>query len=380
MEREPNYICIEGREQAVALLDSTEENIVHHAFLGVNFEKIEHLDRLLGDSLFVDCLFLGCVLTAGVMHRMDGDCLVFPRIPDLDYNVFPRQLYTPEKLYEGYIAGQPETFATCYDSMVYDRYRYRGVMCSNVKVTLARSLHDHFITKAMHGFLEAWDERCVVGVMGGHSLLRTDPMYRQIAHISKRLTEEGTLMVTGGGPGAMEATHLGAWMAGRWMEQLDEAIDALAVAPNYGDEGWLDTAFAVRERYPQERYVSLGVPTWLYGHEPSTPFATHIAKYFTNAIREDEILTIPMGGIIYTPGSAGTMQEIFQDAVQNHYLSFGFASPMIFMGHQFWTEDMPIYPLLKQLSETGKYKNLLLTLTDKPEEVISELVRFRKNT
>ena len=378
MEREPNYICIEGREQAVALLDSTNENIVHHAFLGVNFEKIEHLDRLLGDSVFEDCLFLGCVLTVGVMHHMGGDCLVFPRIPDLDYNVFPRRLYTPEKLYEGYVAGQPETFATCYDSMVYDRYRYRGVMSSNVKVTLARSLHDHFITKAMHSFLEAWDERCVVGVMGGHSLLRTDPMYRQIAHVSKRLTEEGTLMVTGGGPGAMEATHLGAWMAGRWMEQLDEAIDALAVAPNYRDEGWLDTAFAVRERYPQERYVSLGVPTWLYGHEPSTPFATHIAKYFTNAIREDEILTIPMGGIIYTPGSAGTMQEIFQDAVQNHYLSLGYGSPMVFLGRHFWTEEMPVFPLFTHLMETGRYKNLRLTLTDSSDEVLRVLRAFRK--
>ena len=71
------------------------------------------------------------------------------------------------------------------------------------------------------------------------------------------------------------------------------------------------------------------------------------------------------------------MQEIFQDAVQNHYLSFGFASPMIFLGKSFWSEEMPIYPLLQQLSDRGKYKNLLLTLTDDPEEVIGELVKFR---
>ena len=84
-----------------------------------------------------------------------------------------------------------------------------------------------------------------------------------------------------------------------------------------------------------------------------------------------------MRGIIYTPGSAGTMQEIFQDAVQNHYLSFGFASPMIFMGKSFWTEEMPIYPLLEQLSNSGKYKNLLLTLTDDSDEIVKELVRYR---
>ena len=83
------------------------------------------------------------------------------------------------------------------------------------------------------------------------------------------------------------------------------------------------------------------------------------------------------GGIIYTPGSAGTMQEIFQDAVQNHYLSFGFSSPMIFFGSRFWTEEMPAYPLLKELTERGKYKNLILSLTDDSEETIVELLKFQ---
>ena len=161
---------------------------------------------------------------------------------------------------------------------------------------------------------------------------RTDSHYASIARISKQLTERGKIMISGGGPGAMEATHLGAWMAGRSMEELDSALALLAEAPQFSDEHWLDCAFLVRQNWPQEQgFVSLGIPTWLYGHEPSTPLATHIAKYFDNSIREDGILTIAKGGIIYTPGSAGTLQEIFQDAVQNHYLSFGYASPMIFM-------------------------------------------------
>ncbi|MBR6944883.1 MAG: hypothetical protein IKH64_02920, partial [Prevotella sp.] len=82
--------------------------------------------------------------------------------------------------------------------------------------------------------------------------------------------------------------------------------------------------------------------------------------------------------IIYTPGSAGTMQEVFQDAVQNHYLSFGYSSPMIFIGRDFWTYDMPIYPLLERMMETGMYRNLLLTLTDDIDEVVSELHQFRE--
>ena len=132
------------------------------------------------------------------------------------------------------------------------------------------------------------------------------------------------------------------------------------------------------KRYPQTQYVSLGIPTWLYGHEPSTPFATHIAKYFVNSVREDTILTVAFGGIIYTPGSAGTLQEIFQNAVQNHYLSFGFASPMIFMGRSFWTDDVPVYPMIQQIVKSGRYKNLILTLTDDPAEIITVLKDFQK--
>ena len=185
-------------------------------------------------------------------------------------------------------------------------------------------------------------------------------------------------MLSGGGPGAMEATHLGAWMAGRTGEELDEAMAMLTPTPSFRDKGWLNSAFRVLKKYPQERYISLGIPTWLYGHEPSTPFATHIAKFFDNSVREDNILTLAYGGLIYTPGSAGTMQEIFQEAVQNHYLSFGFASPMIFLGKEYWCTEMPVFPLLEQLMETGKYQNLLLTLTDDLDEVVDVLVKFSK--
>ena len=176
----------------------------------------------------------------------------------------------------------------------------------------------------------------------------------------------------------MEATHLGAWMAGRNELELLDAAHTMMTAPAYTDPGWLDTALRIRQRYPQTDYQSLGIPTWLYGHDPSTPLATHIAKYFDNSIREDGILTIAKGGIIYTPGSAGTLQEIFQEAVQNHYLSFGYASPMIFMGVDYWKNEMPIWPLLQDLVARGKYKNLILTLSDSQEEITQNLLAFRQ--
>ena len=98
----------------------------------------------------------------------------------------------------------------------------------------------------------------------------------------------------------MEATHLGAWMAGRRVKDVDDALKMLSSSPTFRDKGWLSSAMKVKEKYPQKKYHSLAIPTWLYGHEPSTPFATHIAKFFENSIREDSILTYAFGGIVYT--------------------------------------------------------------------------------
>ncbi|MBR2228923.1 MAG: hypothetical protein IJ886_01435 [Prevotella sp.] len=238
-------------------------------------------------------------------------------------------------------------------------------------------LHDQGIKHALRDFVKARNYLQIVGVMGGHALSRTDGMYRQIVVLSKRLTELGFLMLSGGGPGAMEAANLGAWLAGRGDDEMEEALRILTSAPAFSDKGWLSTAFEVIRRYPQTKYESLGIPTWTYGHEPPTPFATHIAKFFDNSIREDGILTLSFAGIIFTPGSAGTIQEIFQNAVQNHYLSFGFSSPMIFLGTQFWTDEIPVYPLLQGLMAVGKYKNLSLTLTDDSEVIVQKLLDFQ---
>ena len=296
----------------------------------------------------------------------------------MPFDIFREHLYSAESLYQGYQLGKPGSYKDSYDQQVYQHYLNMGKSATDIKETLARTLHDHSMTNAMNDFLAHFDERQVVGIMGGHGLLRTDEAYRQVVMVSKTLAENGCLMVSGGGPGAMEATHLGAWMSGRSEEETLDALDMLKEAPSFKDRWWLDMALQVMQKYPQEQYVSLGVPTWLYGHEPATPFATHIAKYFDNSIREDSILTIAKGGIVYSPGSAGTMQEIFQEAVQNHYLSFGYASPMIFMNKEYWTEEMPVYLLMEHLVKKGKYKNLLMSLTDSVEEVVKTILEFQQ--
>ena len=321
---------------------------------------------------------------AGIVHRVleimsNQDFSIYVRKMGKPFDTYIRKLYDSNMLYDGYDYHDESTFENCYDTKVYKHYLSQGKRGHEVLETLARALHDHFITHQLYKMLDLYDEKDVIGVMGGHAKRRDDPQYRQIVFLSKKLTEMGRLMVTGGGPGAMEATHLGAWMAGRSEAEVDEAIAMLIPSPTYTDEGWLRRSFEVMERFPRiTDYRSLAIPTYYYGHEPTAPFATDIAKYFDNSVREDGVVTIAKGGIIYTPGSAGTMQEIFQDAGQNHYESEGYASPMIFLGKDYYTNVMPAYTLLKYLSDRGLYKNMILTISDDNDEIIDAIVRFRE--
>ena len=321
---------------------------------------------------------------AGIVKRVldvtsNQDFSIYVRKMGKPFDTYIKKLYDSQMLYEGYDYHDESTFANCHDMRVYQHYISQGKRGREVLETLARSLHDHFITHQLYKMLDLYDEKDVIGVMGGHAMRRDNPDYHQIALLSKKLTEMGRLMVTGGGPGAMEAAHLGAWMAGRTEAEVDEAIDMLKPSPTYKDEGWLRRSFEVMERFPRiTEYRSLAIPTYYYGHEPTAPFATDIAKYFDNSVREDGVVTIAKGGIIYTPGSAGTMQEIFQDAAQNHYESEGYASPMIFLGKDYFTNYMPAYALLKDLSDRGVYKNMILTISDDNDEIVEAIVKFRE--
>lgn len=354
-----NYVEIESLEALRELL-AEGKMLRHYAFQSIDFS----LNPKAMVATYSDCLFLGCNLPEPMRERVDANCYVFPSLRR-PYNMFSPKLYSAESLYAGYDPAREDSFKECYDSRVYAHYLATGKSASDIGETLSRSMHDHSMSDALHDLLAEYDEHDVVAIMGGHSLSRADAVYSDVARLSKRLAEQGKLMVSGGGPGAMEATHLGVWFAGRSDEELMAAISVLTEAPRFEDAGWLRLAFKVMASYPRcEKYRSIGIPTWFYGHEPATPFASHIAKYFDNSIREDGLLAIAKGGVVFSPGSAGTMQEIFQDAAQNHYKTFGFASPMVFLGRDYWTRQIPAYPMLESLQAEGRYKNLMLTLTD----------------
>lgn len=366
------HIEIENIADAKRLLEE-KSYIDGYAFQAIDF-TLAQVD--LSDHLFVNSIFLGCVIPTSISQKFDNTNIVINKF-NLPYRVFIPKMYSCESLYNGYDYTDETTFATCFDSKVYKHYIDSGKRSDDIAETLSRTLHDHSVLDAMYDYLGKWNPKDVVAIMGGHALGRDCPEYRDIALISKHLTEKGKLMVSGGGPGAMEATHLGAYLAGYDDSVIDTVLQIISPYPSYKDKMWLSSAFKVLSMFPNPKYESLSIPTWLYGHEPSTPFATHIAKLFENALREDGLLTIAAGGVIYSPGSAGTMQEIFQDAVQNHYLTFGYASPMAFLGVKYWKETLPAYTLLESMTKTGRYKNLLLSISDNSKEVEDVILSFK---
>jgi predicted Rossmann-fold nucleotide-binding protein len=192
-----------------------------------------------------------------------------------------------------------------------------------------------------------------------------------VAELARSIARSGVLGASGGGPGSMEAANLGAFMATHHDHALDEAIELLARAPDYenGNEGpYVEAATAVRQRFPSGG-ASIAIPTWFYPGEPVGQFATHIAKYFANSIREDGLLAIAVSGVVFAPGRAGTVQELFQDAAQNAYGIRG-QSPMVLFGSHYYDDEPSIHAVLRQLAQRfGDYERLV-ALTDDRAEVI----------
>ncbi|HEY8546888.1 MAG TPA: hypothetical protein VIL36_17630 [Acidimicrobiales bacterium] len=280
-------------------------------------------------------------------------------------------LYTTAELLGGWSATDELSYAATLDAEVFQAAAAEGLRVPvSDDTALRRALHDHAITRALNARVKG---HRVVAFMGGHRLDRGSEAYALVADIAWQLTRRGYLVVSGGGPGAMEAAHLGARLATAPHDHLAAELAVLAAQPAFPDyrqdellgpdgrfdpgilaalHAWQAPAFDVAARRPdRDAGVSLGVPTWLYGHEPPTPLATAHAKYFDNSIREDGLLAIAKAGVIFAEGSAGTLQEVFQDAAQNHYSSVdGTRSPMVFLDlDEFWTVRRPVRLLLEGL-------------------------------
>lgn len=290
---------------------------------------------------------------------------MFPEIP---FRPIRNSVYSPQELLAGLDVHNYRSFAETPDFKSYAYYVKHGRAAPRDPLaSMMEALHDNSITQATLALLAR--HRKVAGIMGGHEESRNSPTYRAVARIARALSRSGFLVASGGGPGAMEATHLGASFHFESAGALESALahfqrpakppaNAKKVVDAHGKindkilrdlHAWLVPAYELSASFTRPG-ASLAVPTWYYGHEPTTPFARHIAKYFQNSIREDGLISLAAHGIIFAKGAAGTLQEIFQDAVRNYYREPGDPfSPMVFFDKKFWTKTLPAAELLKSL-------------------------------
>ena len=114
---------------------------------------------------------------------------------------------------------------------------------------------------------------------------------------------------------------------------LVEALAVLAAVPSFRPsvDAWVDPAFEVSRRFP-DGAESLGIPTWHYGHEP--PNSSRPRSRSTSATRPAKrcCSRSATAGIVFLPGAAGTVQEIFQDACENYYADESTVAPMVLVG------------------------------------------------
>src|SRR5690554_49185 len=201
------------------------------------------------------------------------------------------------------------------------------------------------IFKIMGEFVYGYEKMSVIGpcvsIFGSARVREGQPYYELAVRISKRIAEAGYGIITGGGPGIMEAGNKGAHLAGGTSVGLN--ID---LPFEQHDNPFIDIDKSLDFDYFFVRKVMF-------------------VKYSQ--------------GFVVMPGGFGTMDELFEaiTLIQTNKIE---KFPIILVGTEFWGG------LINWINETllAKFNNIsakdldLIPVVDTPEEVIDILDAFYK--
>jgi len=203
------------------------------------------------------------------------------------------------------------------------------------KFTHSDSWRIHRITGEFVAGIDALAEvGAAVTIFGSARFLKDHPMYQQARKMAGLLAHEGFAVITGGGPGLMEAANLGAKEAG-----------GLSIGLNI--------------ELPFEQVAN-----------PHTNLAVDFRYFF---VRKTMFVKYSNGFVIF-PGGFGTLDELFEalTLVQTHKIN---RFPIILFNKSYWEGllDWIENTLLDQGAVSPEDLNLLMT-TDSPEEARDMLV------
>ncbi|WP_437101059.1 LOG family protein [Streptomyces kronopolitis] len=359
-------------DREIESLEEFDRVLASGTLAGHRVQSVDLTDRTFAllSTDTTDAVFLGCAMEDAADAKLRaGGALVFPPVPDLPFDPYRGALYGPDELFARLVDTGYEATP---DARTYDWFQ-RTKADGDIFASMLRSIHDDAVSDALDEDLAG---ARVVGIMGGHALERGSAAYAGAARLGRRLARGGLTVATGGGPGAMEAANLGAYAAPFEDGMLDSALELLAKTPHFAPSvtDWARAAFEIRRDWP-DGGASVGIPTWFYGHEPPNAFASRIAKYFVNAVREDGLLARSRAGVVFLPGAAGTVQEVFDNATPNYYGSRGGPTPMVLVDRAHWTEHLPAWPLLRALA-AERPMAARIALVDSVDEVPDTLARL----
>jgi len=177
-----------------------------------------------------------------------------------------------------------------------------------------------------------------ISIFGSARLRENDLYYQKTIEIAKLLAENGFTIITGGGPGIMEAANKGAYLNG---------------SPSVG----------LNIELPQEQ-------------EPNSFQSTSLNfRYFF--VRKVMLVRYSIG-YVCMPGGFGTLDEFFEalTLMQTHKI---YPLPLILFGSKFWGGLVDwIEATLVQYETISKEDLAYLKVTDDPQEVLDIMLEHRQ--
>ncbi len=206
------------------------------------------------------------------------------------------------------------------------------------------------VFRIMGEFVEGFDELATltrgVSIFGSARTSPEDPDYKAAQETAALLAEQGFAVITGGGPGIMEAANRGAFEAGG---------------------------------------LSIGFNIELPFEQKPNPYQTRSLKFKYFFVRKMMFVKYSLGFIIF-PGGFGTLDELFEalTLIQTQKIS---NFPVVLFGSVYWRGLFDwIHDFALKEGKISEKDLDLLHITDSPAEVVqiitksqSSLIHFDKN-